>query len=275
MFEMHFWFWVVNAALFGLIIGSFLNVYIYRFHTGKSLAGNSHCLSCAKPLAWYELFPVVSYVALRGRCLGCGSRIPSRYAWVELLTAGIFTLVVLTVADPFLWPLLLLVSAVLVVVLVYDVYHMIIPDSLVIVLTGLALLHELYRVLLLGTPLLEVGWSVVAGASSFLFFAVLWWYSKGRWLGFGDAKLAFPLGILVGLSGVFSLLVFSFWIGTVISLVVIGAQYFAKRGQAHLRFMPARLTIKSEVPFAPFLILSFLLVYFLRADVLALTSYVI
>ena len=61
---------LVGFYLFGLgaIIGSFLNVVIYRFHTGKSLSGNSHCLSCGQGLRWYVLFPVFSYLALQGRC---------------------------------------------------------------------------------------------------------------------------------------------------------------------------------------------------------------
>jgi len=272
--EMYFWFWMVNAVAFGLIIGSFLNVFIYRFHTGKSLAGSSHCLSCAKPLRWYELVPVVSYVALRGKCKGCGSRIPSRYVWVELATAVLFGVLVWTVSDMWLWPLLLFLIAVLLVVTVYDMYHLIIPDSLVVVLTGIAVVHQGYAFYTEAIALDDVLWSLVAGVASFGFFAALWWYSAGRWLGFGDAKLAFPLGILVGGGSAFSVIVLAFWVGTLISLSIIAWQSVRVRGQSHLRFLPTRLTIKSEVPFAPFLIIGFILVYFFGVDVLTLTSYV-
>ena len=79
------------AFVFGVIIGSFLNVYIYRFHTGKSLSGHSHCLSCGTPLKPYELIPLLSYVFLRGRCRTCGCKIPARYFLVEL-TAGLLVI---------------------------------------------------------------------------------------------------------------------------------------------------------------------------------------
>lgn len=272
---MYFWFWVVNAVVFGLIIGSFLNVVIYRFHTGRSLSGDSHCLSCAKPLRWFELFPVVSYLLLRRRCRGCGSLIPSRYFWVELVTAALFGLVVLTVPDIWLWPLSFFLVAVLVVIAVYDINHMIIPDSLVLVLTGIAFVYQGYAFYVGTAGLSDVLWSLVAGALSFGFFAGLWWYSGGRWLGFGDAKLAIPLGLLVGIGPAFSVVVLAFWVGTLISLGMMVWQSLQIRGQAHLRFLPTQLTIKSEVPFAPFLIAGFLLVYFLGVDVLALVSYVI
>jgi len=84
------WWWVVTAFGFGVIIGSFLNVLIYRFHTGKSLSGHSHCLSCGTRLCWFELLPLVSYLGLRGRCRTCGCRIPNRYFLVEFATGMAF-----------------------------------------------------------------------------------------------------------------------------------------------------------------------------------------
>lgn len=260
------------VASFGVIIGSFLNVCIYRFHTGKSLTGSSHCLSCARTLAWYELIPVLSYVVLRGRCRTCRSRVPSRYLWVELSTAVLFAWVAYSVADVLLWPLLLVLMAVLMMVLVYDVYHLIIPHAFVWALTVLALLHEGYR-LYSGGTLVATGWALVGVVGAFAFFAGLWWYSGGRWIGLGDAKLVAPLALMVGGSGVFSMVVLSFWVGTVVSLSLLGLQYVLRRGQGHLRFMASPLTIKSEVPFAPFLIAGFLLVYLGGVNVLSLFSY--
>ncbi len=260
------------ALLWGIVIGSFLNVYIYRFHTGKSIAGSSHCLSCQTPLRWYELFPLVSYLGLRGKCRTCSARIPSRYFWVELVTALLFLLVVLTVTDFWLWPLLAFLMATLVVIAVYDLYHFVIPDGFVYTLVVVAIIYGTYEFYQSASwlMLLERSGAALIG---FGFFAGLWTYSKGRWIGFGDAKLAIPLGFLVGLGGVFSMLVLSFWIGTVISLGVIMFQQLKKRGQLHLQLGGSGLTIKSEVPFAPFLILGFLCVFFLHIDVLAFFSY--
>ena len=260
------------AFLFGVIIGSFLNVYIYRFHTGKSLSGNSHCLSCTTPLRWYELFPLLSYLGLVGRCRTCSARIPSRYFWVELLTGLLFLAVSLLVSDILLWPLLFILMATLVVVAVYDLYHFVIPNEFVWTLGVIALLlggYQWYQ----WRDLWLIGGNILAAFLAFSFFAGLWWYSSGRWLGFGDAKLAVPLAFMVGITQVFSMLVLSFWIGAVLSLVFMGYQRYNKRGQLRLRFLGSPLTIKSEVPFAPFMILGFLVVYFLHSNVLDVFVY--
>jgi prepilin signal peptidase PulO-like enzyme (type II secretory pathway) len=164
--------------------------------------------------------------------------------------------------------------AVLVVVSVYDLYHFVIPNEFVWTLTVVALLHTTYQIYLQFDPWL-LGGNILAAVLAFCFFGGLWWYSKGMWLGFGDAKLAIPLALLVGLSGVFSLVVFSFWIGAILSLICMGYQRFQKkRGQLRLPFSSPTLTIKSEVPFAPFMILGFLTVYFGGVEVLSLVNYV-
>jgi len=262
------WWWVINASLFGVVIGSFLNVYLYRFHTGKSLMGFSRCMSCGVALRWHDLFPLFSYLSLRGRCRCCGAYIPSRYFWVELSAGVLFGLVVWVVEDILLWPLLFLLVAILIIVLVYDIMHMIIPHEFVYALlsvTGVLLGYNFWNGFLdsLGV-LLHLCAGLLAGA----FFYGLWWYSDGRWVGLGDAKLAFPLGTMVGLMGVFSMIVLSFWIGTVIVLTLLAYERYKKRGQLRLPFNSNRLTMKSEVPFAPFLIIGFLAVFLGQFDVL-------
>lgn len=264
----------IIAFLWGVIIGSFLNVFIYRFHTGRSLSGSSHCLSCQHPLSWFELFPLLSYLGLRGRCRVCQARIPARYFLVELVTAVLFLLVVTLVNNPVLWPLLFILVAVLVVISVYDLYHLVIPDEFVWSLVVIALVLASYQQYL-GFDVWLLLYNLLASGLAFLFFSGLWWYSRGQWIGFGDAKLAIPLGFIVGFPAVFSMLVLSFWIGAVLSLGIISFQYLHKRGQLGLRLSSRRLTIKSEVPFAPFLILGFLAVLLFHIDVLTLTSYVL
>ncbi len=260
------------AFMFGVIIGSFLNVYIYRFHTGKSLMGNSHCLSCATPLKFYELFPLFSYLFLRGRCRTCHSYIPSRYFWVELLTGSLFVGVVLTVNDIYSMFFLLATVSVLVVIAVYDIYHFIIPDELTLAVLGLVLGNQFY-LHLTGVPLVNFAWNIMAALLASLFLLLLWRFSDGRWIGFGDVKLVIPLALGVGYASVFSLVVLSFWIGALVGLILLGYQKIKRRGQPHLRFLPAELTIKSAVPFAPFLILGYLTVLFWGIDVVSLLSY--
>ncbi|MBY0309950.1 prepilin peptidase [Patescibacteria group bacterium] len=266
----------IIAFGFGAIVGSFLNVVIYRLHTGRSLQGRSHCLSCATPLRVWELIPLFSYLGLRGRCSHCRSRFTARYFGVELLTALLFVLTMLYFAtDVVLVGIFLFVMSLLVVVFVYDLRHMIIPDEYVVALTLAALGREFYSaVVVLGTwvPFL---YSAFAASTGALFFYALWFMSGGKWIGFGDVKLAWPLGLLLGSGGVFSMVVFSFWIGAGISLLLLALMKLSARsgGKPFLPFGLGTLTMKSAVPFAPFLIVSFLTVLFFQVDVLALLSY--
>ncbi len=268
------WYWYGVSFIFGVIIGSFLNVYLYRFHTGRSLGGSSHCLSCQHPLAWYELLPLLSYTWLLGSCRHCGAYIPPRYFLVELLTGGLFVLTVWQVGLSPVLPLLLAVQVMLVLVAVYDLYHYIIPNEFVVALLALATIILGYNYYA-QADIVTVGYTIVTAVGASAFLAALWGYSRGRWIGFGDVKLVFPLALIVGWQASFSLVVLSFWVGAVISLGLLGLQYINSRGQLRLPFLARHFTIKSEVPFAPFLILSFLLVYYFGVDVVALLFYAV
>jgi len=251
---------ILFVALFGAIIGSFLNVYICRLHTGKKLGGRSHCLSCGQTLAWFELLPVVSYVLQVGRCRACNARIAARYLFVEVVTIVLFVLSHLVGTDWLTTGLLCVVSAALVVIVTYDLMHTIIPDEMVALLGLTSLLLFIHQ----GLPLSYLFAGVVAG----LFFWFFWFVSKGRWMGLGDAKLALPLGVLLGPWGAVSMIILSFWIGAIVSVGIIALQ----TGKTHMPFLSARLTMKSEIPFAPFLILGFVCVYFFHVDILTITD---
>ncbi len=258
----------VVVFILGAIIGSFLNVYIYRFHTGKSISGNSHCLSCGVSLRWFELFPIFSYLAIRGRCRHCHSKVPVRYFLVELLTACLFVLALTLTSVYSELFLIWFISAVLVVILTYDFHHFIIPDSLTITFTVLVFLLAGHSYLVYGRTWELIGTDVLSALIGSSFFLFLWFISKGKWLGFGDVKLAFPLGLLVGASSVFSFVVMSFWVGAIISLAILGLQRI-RRGKSHLRLVSQAYTMKSEVPFAPFLIAGALIIFFTKINVLS------
>lgn len=261
------WIPYLFCGLLGSVIGSFLNVVIYRLHTGKSLGGRSHCMSCGETLLWYELLPVVSYLFLRGRCNVCSSHIPSRYLAVELCTAALFMLAWYTHAFDFVpFVLTLILFSFFVVILVYDIRHTIIPDEMTMGIAVIATLMLVWQYWLTHDTI-AILWHLVAGVATAFFFWVLWYYSKGRWLGLGDAKLALPLGVLLGGSAAFSMVVFAFWIGAAIAIILLTFQRLAEKGKTHLHFAGRPLTMKSEVPFAPFLIAGFLIVYSFHADV--------
>lgn len=101
----------IMVFLFGITIGSFLNVCIYRLPAGESLTKkNSHCMTCGTPIKWYDLVPVFSWLFLRGKCRACGSKISGRYILVESLTGILFVLTFLrfdVITDGLLYPALL------------------------------------------------------------------------------------------------------------------------------------------------------------------------
>lgn len=265
-------YWYAVFFVFGAIVGSFLNVVIYRMHTGRSLNGRSHCMSCGKILAWYELFPIFSFLYLRGSCKGCSAYIPPRYLIVEILTGLLFMLVwSVSASDFILLSLNLILVSICVVMIVYDMRHMIIPDELTLMVSAIALCFFGYSLYIGGDYWILLMNNSIAAVSASFFFWGLWYMSKGKWIGFGDVKLALPFGFLVGLEGVFSMVVFSFWIGAIVSVALLGLERFSKRGKIRLHFLPPSLTIKSEVPFAPFFISGFLLVKLLHADIFTIT----
>ncbi|MFA5736950.1 MAG: prepilin peptidase [Candidatus Paceibacterota bacterium] len=262
-------FLVINYALsflFGLIIGSFLNVLILRYHSGQSLGGRSHCLFCGQILTWFELLPVASFVIQRGRCRRCQSKISWQYPLVEILTGLLF---VLTFARfgfnnwleiSFYW----VIVSLLVPIIIYDLRHKIIPDIFVFGIGVLALIKPLLTVIEAGAysslwteyQTIFLG-GVIAGG----IFLLLWLLSCGRWLGFGDVKLALVAGFLLGWPQVFSALILAVWIGAMTGLVLIFLTKIKLFGFSKY------FTIKSELPFAPFIILGIILNLFFQINV--------
>jgi prepilin signal peptidase PulO-like enzyme (type II secretory pathway) len=245
------------AFIFGTIIGSFLNVAALRYNSGRSIGGRSSCFSCRHELAWYELIPVLSFLSSGGRCRSCRSKISWQYPLVELATGILFACLFaynglkdgFIQADIF-WAI---EFALLIVITIYDYRHKIIPDGLVYAFSLIALLGVFY----FGS--IDF-WSLIAGPLLFLPFFLLWFVSKGRWIGLGDGKLALGIGWALGAIDGGSAIVLGFWIGALVSLAI-------------LAFGGKRLTIKSEVPFGPFLILGFLLIFFFRWDILGLHAF--
>ncbi len=236
--------------LFGLIIGSFLNVVIYRYNTQRTLGGRSACMSCQHGLCWYELIPLFSFMCLRGRCLGCKTKISWQYPLVELITGVMFAGLFLKFQDLFLndagifaitYAFYASMFSLLMVVAVYDMKHKIIPDALSLIF-GIVTFVGLFFFDASGfnvhlPSLLEL----TSGILVALPFALIWFLSKGTWMGLGDAKLAVGLAWLVGISRVLSGIVTAFWAGAIIGLMLI--------------FFSRKHNMKSEIPFGPFLVL--------------------
>lgn len=255
-------------GIVGLFIGSFLNVILLRHDTPFAwVKGRSHCPHCQKMLTWWELVPVVSYLGLRGRCAGCQARISLQYPLVELLTAALFVSVYLFLAPATPWAWLVFLFSVgfwsyLLIILIYDVWYTIIPNEWVFGASLLAFFLLFFNSAGLTHPTLL---DFLAAPLFFLPFFLLWYVSEGRWIGLGDAKLAFALGWFLGLVGGISGIIFAFWIGSIISLVLLAIQ---RLGTTRLFGKSVTLTMKTEIPFAPFLIAGTALVYFFHLTLL-------
>lgn len=264
--------------LLGISVGSFLNVVILRYGE-KSIGGRSHCPSCGKLLSWRELIPIFSFIFQKGRCASCGASISWQYPLVELGTGLLFlSLFVKFVPEVSTTHVLqstfyALIFSLLVVIFVYDFYHKIIPDLFVYTFSALAFLSilnfefgawNLFGILDLGFRISASLLQLFAGLLIASPFALLWLLSRGRWMGLGDAKLALGIGWLLGLSKGVTAVMLSFWIGAVVSIAILLLQ------RIQLSDERKPLTMKSEIPFAPFLIAGLLIVFFFDIDIILL-----
>ncbi len=258
------------VGLLGLIVGSFLNVLILRRHAAH-LGGRSRCMSCGAGIAWYDNIPVLSWLILGGSCRGCKSAISIQYPLVEAGTGLLFAffayafLPVSTPVEQLLFIVYLVVIALLVAIAVYDLRHTIIPDSWVWTFSTLAFVaifvDPYFQIL---TP--ETLYAVLAGPIAALPLFALWFVSRGRWMGFGDVKLALGIGWLLGpIYGVYAIF-FGFVVGAIISVCILLPLPQIMRVLGRWGIVRPRAaqsyTMKSEVPFGPFLIAACFLVWF-------------
>jgi leader peptidase (prepilin peptidase)/N-methyltransferase len=186
-----------GAIVLGLLVGSFLNVCILRIPAGESIISpRSRCPRCETPLPWWANVPVASFVALRGRCAFCGTRISPRYAVVELLTAGLFAGVYWRFGASLQGAIAAGFAATLVVVTFIDIDHRIIPD--VISLPGTAVGFALSWVPGGVSPIESaVGLLIGGGFLAAVAAAYAWWTRRGG-LGLGDVKLLAMIGAFLG-----------------------------------------------------------------------------
>jgi len=214
------------------------------------IGGRSKCMSCGKTLGWFELVPLFSFLAQRGACRSCKSKISWQYPLVEFMAGVVFVMIffVFTPDSPasaLLTLIQLVIACLLVVITIYDIKHKIIPDSFVFAFSFLALAH-----LFVGgaswwhVPTL---WQLLAGPVLALPFALIWLVSRGQWMGLGDAKLILGIGWLLGISLGINAIILSFWIGAVVSIVWMLLSY-------------KKFKKNTEIPFGPYLILGMYLV---------------
>lgn len=264
------------AFLFGIIIGSFLNVVLYRTEKGAGFGGRSHCLECDITLATRDLVPVLSYFYLRGRCRNCSAPISIQYPIVELsmgfLSLGLY-LLHLPLVNFFI---LFVICAYLLLITVYDIRHTEIPNSFAYGFCYFALLYTLLPTLGgfdLLRPAITLPPQFFAGPILFLAFFLMWDLSGERAIGLADAKVALGIGWLLGIWGGLSAIMIAVWSGALVGVLLLVAPQAVrpvgvlfslwKKGK---KTKTPKFSFKSEIPFAPFLVAGTLIVLFGGVD---------
>jgi leader peptidase (prepilin peptidase)/N-methyltransferase len=230
--------WFVAAALgmLGLCIGSFLNVCIYRMPRSESISfPGSRCTSCGTAIRWYDNVPVVSYLALGGKCRACRAHVSSRYVFVELLTGAIFAAHAWFFEPGVLLAARLALAAILIALFFIDLEHQLLPDALTLPGIAVGIVASLFA-----PPGVVASLAGAAlGAAILLFIRWLWKRATGvDGMGLGDVKMLAMIGAFLGWQEVWLVLFVSSLAGAIagITIATVG-----------------RGSMKSKLPFGTFL----------------------
>jgi len=259
--------------IFGLCIGSFLNCVIYRTELQENmpkkdpnrkavsfLHGKSFCPHCKRTLSWKDLFPVFSYLFLLGKCRYCKKNISWQYPLVEIATGIIFLLIynlkfeilnqfeILKYSNILNLLFLFYIAGVLIAIFVYDLKHYLIPDKILFPAIAIAFIFRLLENFS-SVPNFLLAVAIASG-----FFLAIFLVSKGKWMGFGDVKLAILLGLILGSPSILVGLFLAFFFGAIIGIILM---LFNKKG------------LKSEIPFGPFLIAGTFIALFWAPEIIS------
>ncbi len=243
---------LVLAGLFGLLIGSFLNVCIYRLPRDLSIVWPaSRCTTCGRELSWYENIPVFSYVALRARCRSCGERISPMYPVIEIVTALIFAGALAWYGLTPLFAARLVFACAMLVLAIIDLQHQILPNE--ITLPGIAI--GLVASIFLEPGVRDALIGAVAGAG--ILWLIAWTYERLRHqegLGFGDVKMLAMIGAFLGWPSMLLTLVIASFLGSVVGVSLIASG----RGE-----------LGSKLPFGTFLAAAAIVAALAGPDIIA------
>lgn len=233
-------FWVFIVFILGCSIGSFLNVLIDRLPVGQDIVrGRSHCDHCKRTLSWYELIPIGSWVIQFGKSRCCGKPLSIQYPFVELVTGFVFVLLyVLFFTTPLLFIAYCCISVAVIVLFGTDLKFELLPTP-ILILWGVGVTLRFIALHLSATELLYSYGIPSFGAGLFFFF--LWLFSKGRAMGDGDMWLAVLIGLVTGYPGIIIALYVAFLTGAAVGVILILGKF---------------KTLKSHIPFGPFLLFS-------------------
>ncbi len=237
---------VIFIFIFGIIIGSFLNVVIYRIPKGESIAyPASKCQSCQTPLKWYHNIPIFSWIFLRGKCGFCGEKISIQYPIIELVTGLIAVSLFYKLGLVWYMPIVFVVFALLLALVMIDFKYMAVPDNLNLLALALAvispnILGSLHDALL------------AAGGLTLLRYYLSFFLNKEA-MGEGDIIVAGTMGALLG----FPLFFYALFLSAILAIV------------------PSLMAKERAVPFVPFLAMATFIVYIFDTQISSLMDFII
>lgn len=239
---------IIILFILGLAVGSFLNVLIDRLpHNISVIKGRSQCDRCRHQLSWLDLIPLFSFVMLGRKCRYCYKSISWYYPIVESITAisficiysSMIQIIELKLYLQFLYYLVIVSS--LIVIFFADLKYRVIPNQIIIVLL---IFSFAYQARLGPNYLIN---HLLSGLGMLTLFLFLFFITRGRGMGLGDVKFSFIMGLILGFPKIIPAFYLSFLTGALISLILIGI---------------GRKTIKSTIPFGPFLVIAMVISLF-------------
>ncbi len=256
--------------IFGLIVGSFLNSIIYRLNNNKSfLRGRSFCPACEHKLNWIDLIPIFSFLILKGRCRYCKKPIVLQYPIVEFITGFLFAIIfwqtqpIQNFQSVIYFIYLSTVSCFLIVIFVSDLKYYVIPDKIIYPAIAIAFLYRLFEFLNFACPagnlfscgghwdlfrISDLGFGILP---SVIFLAIIL-FSRGKWMGLGDFKLAVLMGLFLGWPNILIALFLAVILGAIMGLGLI---------------ILKKKTLKSTIPFGPFLVIGTFIALFWGSNI--------
>jgi leader peptidase (prepilin peptidase)/N-methyltransferase len=235
---------IALVIIYGLLIGSFLNVLIYRIPREESITfPGSHCPECNHKLKWYDNIPLISYIMLQGKCRYCGAKISIQYPLIETLNAIVYVFLYISFGWSIDFVFYALIASVLIAIAGIDLKEQIIPDSLVVSILVFEVLHKAANYFVIGhSPrLVDSLLGLAVGGGIFLIIVLV---SRGG-MGGGDVTLIGALGFVLGFKYILLTIFFSFILGAIISVFLLATKL---------------KTRKDPIPFGPFIIVGFFIV---------------
>lgn len=265
--------------LFGAAWGSFLNVLIYRLPKHQGIRGRSRCPYCKKILRWYELIPIISFIIQKGRCRGCFKKISYQYIIIEVLTGALFLAAYLALKKNYpdylnfslsissfkfldtIYEILnttyyFYIIAIFIAVALIDLKTFFIPDKLVLPAIIISFIYQFFSIFNPqkithikdgAADIFTLAYNILSAFIIFLFFFALYFFSRGRAMGLGDAKLGLLIGLFLPIPLNIGALMIAFVIGGIFGIILLALK---------------KADRKTLVPFGPFMVLGAILALF-------------